>query len=249
MEDIHTIRTDLPTPEEVAPKVLSGTKIWWNYTANCESTRRPFSAPATNTRYHAPRPVEAWTSGRALTSGHVSPVVQSARLILQKYDNLTRNKQSSRVSSSSDTGKMTDFIICQPRQTFIKAGNEKTKGHTFIENGNRQTGLPLSIQSRSLSNINDQSAFVRNQRQCLLSKDDRQMPIVQFAEEEKERINGLPEAVFLTEVRNDWTGFRKKPVKVSFNVAVDNGFSKHVKNWSPKVYNSKIHHLMETVQE
>ena len=251
MEDIHTIRTDLPTPEEVAPKVLSGTKIWWNYTANCESTRRPFSAPATNTRYHAPRPVEAWTSGRALTSGQLSPVVQSARLILQKYDNLTRNKKLSRVSLdlASDVERKINFIQCEPRRTYIKTGYENKKGRSCIKHCDEQATLPLSIQSRSLSNIDNQSAFDRNRSQLLLSKDDRQIPIVQFPEEEKEIINGSPEGVFLTELRNDWTGFKKKPQKVSFNVTTDNGFSKHTKNWSPKMYNSRIHHLLETIQE
>ena len=249
MEDIYTIRTDFPTPEEIAPKVLSGTTVWWNYTANREATR-PFSTPS-KSRYHAPRPVEAWTSGRALTSGHVSPVVQSARLILQKYDNLTRNKKLSRVSLdlASDVERKIDFIKCEPRRNYLKAGNQNEKGHTCFKNGNGEATLPWSLQSRSLSNFDDQSAFVRNRSQHLLVKDDRQIPIVQFAEEEKERINGSSEGVFLTEVRNDWTGFRKKPAKVSFNVAVDNAFSKHVRNWSPKVYNSKIHHFMETIQE
>ena len=251
MEDIHTIRTDLPTPEEVAPKVLSGTKIWWNYTANRVATRRPFSAPTSSSRYHAPRPVEAWTSGRALTSGHVSPVVQSARLILQKYDNFTRNKKLSRVSLdlASDVERKIDFIKCEPRRNYMKAGNQNEKVHTCFKNGNGEATLPCSLQSRSLSNINDQSAFVRNRSQHLLAKDDRQIPIVQFPEEEKERINRSPEGVFLTEVRNDWTGFKEKPLKVPFNIAADNGFTKHVKNWSPKIYNSKIHHLMETIQE
>ena len=239
MDDIHTTRTDLPTPEEIAPKVLSGTGIWWNCTVNREVRRRPFSARTSKSRYHAPRPVEAWTSGRAITSGHVSPLVQSARVILQKYDNMTRNEKLLGVLSANDFERRIDFIKCQSRRSHIKAGNENEKGRN-IKDGNGNTSLPLSIQSKSMSNIDDQSAFVGNQSQHSLFKDDRRVPIVQFIKEEKQRVCRSPEGVFLTEVRDDWTEIKKKQLKVSFNVTDDYGFSKHVKNWSPKIYNSKI---------
>ena len=128
----------------------------------------------------------------------MSPLVQSARLILQKYDkNKTRNEKLSRVLSANDCKRKLDFIKCHSRIIHIKAGNENEKGYNCIRNGNGNASRPLSIQSKSMSNIDDQSQN--------------------------------PEGIFLTEVRKDW--FKKKQLKVSFNVTDDTGFRKHANNW------------------
>ena len=149
------MKTDLPTPEEVAPRVLSETRTWWNLPVNRSSQpglpglpaptkRRPFSAPS---KYHAPRPVEAWTSGRSLTSGHVSPFIQSARSILQKYENSKRSQTQSRASSASDSRRRIDLVKSQPMRNHLKS-----RSASSIKSDTKPS--PVALQSKSTRDMN-----------------------------------------------------------------------------------------------
>ena len=196
LDEIRTIRTDLPSPEEVAPRLLSDTRSCWSPSR----TQRPFSAPVIPSKYHAPKLVEAWSSGRALTSDHVSPIVQSARLVLQRRDDLERNKEVSRLLTSYERNR--DVLRRGTHgDTRCKSGSDVIKhlgGSKSSSNSSSQSGSNISIDDKSEldKNVMCTRKTKHSESECGLFA-PRLNP-----KNQTRRLSGWPNGVFLTETQD-----------------------------------------------